>query len=114
MKFKMNGYNWNIEYMSAENLKKEAGKENEEGYYCFGLTVFTKQKIYINEEVSKERQRQTLYHELMHCYIGCYITDNDIAFDEEQLCNTTAKSHDIIDGIADDFFRTINLKKGAK
>lgn len=114
MKFKMNGYSWNIEYMSAEDLKKEAKKENEEECYYFGLTSFTKQKIYLNEEVSKERQKQTLYHELMHCYLGCYINDSEINFTEEEMCNVSAKSHDIIEGIADDFFRTINTKRDVK
>lgn len=111
MKFKMNGYDWVIEYKTTEELKKELNKEDDKEYYCYGLTVFSKQRIYINEEVSKQRQRHTLYHELMHCYIGSYINDEMLSFDEEALCNISAKSHDIINNIANDFFETVSKKE---
>lgn len=103
MFFEMNGYNWEIKYATAEEVKKEFNDNNPDSYY-FGITTMSKQQILINNEVSIEKQKETLYHELMHCYINCYILDG-LQFDEEGLCNISAKSHNMIHKIAEDFFQ---------
>ena len=102
MKFIMNDLEWEIRYASAEEVKAVFNDKNEESYY-FGSTTLSRQEILINKEVSLEKQKETLYHELMHCYINCYLCDG-MQFDEEGLCNISAKSHNMIHKIAEDFF----------
>lgn len=67
----------------------------------------SEQRILINNEVSYKKQKQTLYHELIHAYIYSYITDEGIE-NEEVICNIGAKSHDLIENITKEFFK----KKG--
>jgi hypothetical protein len=40
----------------------------------------------------------------MHCYIGCYLYEFK-SFDEENVCNISANSHDIIHKIVEDYFK---------
>ena len=102
MKFKMNDLEFTIRYASANEVKAVFNDKNEDSYY-YGVTTLSKQEILINNEISREKQKETLYHELMHCYIFCYLC-NGLQFDEEGLCNISAKSHNIINKISDDFF----------
>lgn len=103
MKFKMNNLKWEIKQASAEEVKAGFNDNNPESYY-FGSTTLSTQTILINSEVSIEKQRETLYHELMHCYIACYLCDG-LQFDEEGICNISAKSHDIIHEIVEEYFK---------
>ena len=103
MKFKMNNLEWEIKKASAEEVKAGFNDNNPESYY-FGSTTLSTQTILINEEASIDKQRETLYHELMHCYIACYICDG-LQFDEEGLCNISAKSHDMIHSIVEEYFK---------
>ena len=103
MKFKMNDYNWEIKFASAEEVKKTFNDNHPDSYY-FGSTTMSNQLILINNEVSIEKQKETLYHELMHCYINCFLIDS-LQFDEEGLCNISAKSHNMIHKIVEDFFK---------
>ena len=102
MKFIMNELEWNVRYASADEVKAVFNDKNEDSYY-YGSTTLSKQEILINRESTKEKQKETLCHELMHCYIFCYLCDG-IQFDEEGVCNISAKSHNIIHKIAEDFF----------
>lgn len=102
MQFEMNGQKWTIKYATAEEVKTVFNDKNEESYY-YGSTTMSKQKILINKEATKEKQIETLYHELMHVYIFCYLCDG-LQFDEEGLCNISAKSHDIIHSITKKYF----------
>ena len=54
------------------------------------------------------QKEQTLKHELMHCYIGCYLFNSEKEYTEEDLCNISANSHDIIHEIVKQYF---NCKK---
>lgn len=103
MKFRMNDLEFTIEYATAEEVKKVFNDKKEESYY-YGSTTLSEQKILINKEVSKEKQKETLYHELMHCYIYCYLCDG-LQFDEEGLCDISAKSHNIIHKIVEEYFK---------
>ena len=52
----------------------------------------------------KEQKRQTLLHELMHCYVWSYVCGfNNIS--EEALCDISANSHDIIHEIVENYFK---------
>lgn len=103
MKFKMNELEFTIKNASADEVKKVFNDKNEESYY-YGSTTLSKQEILINNEVSIEKQKETLYHELMHCYIYCYLCDG-LHFDEEGICNISAKSHNIIHKIVENYFK---------
>ena len=51
--------------------------------------------------------KQTLYHELMHCYLWSYIhIFNEIS--EEAMCDISANSHDIIHKIVEDYFEEVD------
>ena len=103
MKFKKNDLEFTIRYATADEVKPVFNDKNEDSYY-YGSTTLSKQEILINNEVSKEKQIETLYHELMHCYIFCYLCDG-LQFDEEGLCNISAKSHNIIHNIVERFLK---------
>lgn len=98
----MNNLVWTIKYATANDVKRVFNDKNEESYY-YGCTTMSSQEILINKEVSLEKQRETLYHELMHCYIYSFLCDG-LQFDEEGLCNISAKSHNMIHTICEDFF----------
>ncbi len=102
MNFKMNNYNWTIDYATADEVKKVFNDNNENSYY-YGATKLSTQQILINKEVSKEKQKETLYHELMHCYIWSYLSD-EINYNEEILCDLSSKSHDMIHDVCKNFF----------
>ncbi|MBO7527180.1 MAG: hypothetical protein J6T74_04685 [Clostridia bacterium] len=103
MKFKMNELEWEIKEATADEVKSNFKSASEESIY-FGCTQLSTQTIILNKEASKEKQRQTLYHELMHCYIYCYICDG-LNFDEEGICELSAKSHNMIHEIAERYFK---------
>ena len=104
MKFKMNNRNWIIKQASKDWLLEQYKKEYSDGVYCFGLTRYNEQIIYINDELNIDTKKQTLYHELMHCYIWNFLHNCD-NYEEEVLCDISANSHDIIHKIVEDYFR---------
>lgn len=103
MKFWINNRQWTIEEVNSDWLLTEYIKENDKGVYCFGLTKYNEQVIYINTEVHKDVKKQTLYHELMHCYLWNYVQNFD-EVSEELLCDISANSHDIIHKIVESYF----------
>lgn len=102
MKFKMNNCFYEIKEVSQEELQREIADE-EDGYY-YGQTRFQKQIILMDKDLSIERKRKTLIHELTHIYIREYLTTRDISPDEEVLCDIHANCHDIIHKIVEDYF----------
>lgn len=102
MKFKMNNSIYTIEEVSQEELQKEEIDEND-GYY-YGQTRFQKQIILIDKNLSVERKRKTLIHELTHVYIREYLTTRNISPDEEVLCDIHANCHDIVHEIIENYF----------
>ena len=109
MNFVMNNRNWKIIEFSQEEIKqhmidyKYDGEPADGRYY--GQTYIDEQIIYIDKNLNSEQKRQTLLHELMHCYIGCYLFQNSKDYSEEDLCNISACSHDIISKIVNDYFK---------
>lgn len=102
MKFKMNNRTWEIKDVDKDWLLEEYKKEYEGGMYCFGLTRYSQQIIYLNEELCEDSKKQTLLHELMHCYIWSYCHQfNNIT--EEEMCDISANSHDIIHEIVEKY-----------
>lgn len=119
MKFKINNREWKIIETSQEAIKNKQNirRANEEEniksidsrYY--GITYCDEQKIYIDEDLPKDRKKATLIHELAHCYIDNYITHCDKQYTEEDVADIVSNSHDIIRNIADKYFEVKNEHK---
>lgn len=107
MKFKINNREWEIIELSQEEIKQKIkeydGVVEELGIY-FGSTQTANQKIYLDKDICIEQKKQTLMHELMHCYIVCFLFSTK-SYDEEDLCNISANSHDIIHDIVEKYFK---------
>ena len=104
MKFLMNGREWEIKEISQEQFEPTPDPK-EEGN-CFGLCAYEEQTIYLWKDLCYEQKRQTLMHELLHCYIGCYISFEDIdSFNEDVMCNICSNSHNIIHEIVEEYFQ---------
>ena len=100
----MNERLWEIE--EIEQSRFYATEDEKERGDCYGMCVYNEQKIYLWKDLCKEQKRQTLMHELMHCYIGSYISFEDIEnFNEDVMCNISANSHDIIHKITEEYFK---------
>jgi hypothetical protein len=103
----MNRETWEIKEIPQEQFTEHGDCTKDDGFF-FGQSHFTLQEIWIDESLSEEKKKKTLYHELMHCYIKCFIASGDMKFDEESLCDISANSHDYIHEIVEDYF---NKKK---
>lgn len=104
MDFIINGRNWHIRELEQDKILKLYQEEYENGTYCFGMTKYPQQTIYINKDMCVEVKKQTLYHELMHCYLFSYFHEAN-EFGLEALCDISANSHDIIHDIATEYFK---------
>jgi len=106
--FKMNDRVWHIVEVSQKDFwidDDELDKMNSREYH-FGRTKFDKNEIWLWQDISQEQKRKTLYHELLHCYRGMYVTFNDINCDEDFWCDLSANSHDMIHDIVERYFDT--------
>lgn len=111
--FKMNNRNWIIEEKSQEEIKRYQNErranedENIKGidsrYY--GITFVDVQKIYIDKDLLKDRKKQILIHELIHCYISEYITHRDKEYIEEDIADIASNSFEIIENIVNSYFK---------
>lgn len=104
MNFKINNRNWEIKEVDGQWLLDEYKKDYDNAAFCFGLTKYSNQIIYINKDMKNETKKLTLYHELMHCYIWNYLHSCS-EYGEEVLCDVSANSHDIIHKIVEDYFK---------
>lgn len=107
MEFKINNRKWKIVETNQDVMCSIEGVEKEKGLTFFGLTCYENQTIYLWETLSKEQKRQTLLHELMHCYIGTYVSFQDLQLTEDFMCNISANSHDIIHDIVEKYFKKV-------
>lgn len=109
MKFEINNRKWEIIEVSQDEIRQHILDYKYDGvpeigrYY--GQTYYSEQKIYLDKDLHIEQKKQTLLHELMHCYIGCYLFQNSRDYTEEELCNISANSHDIIHEIIKKYFK---------
>ncbi len=110
MEFQMNNITYKIKEVSQEEIVNEAGGDIEEDEYFYGLAVYSKQTIYLDEDLSYARKRKTLIHELTHVYIREFITSNGLQnISEEMLCEMNENTHDIIHEIVEKYFNNTTL-----
>lgn len=104
--FEMNNRLWAIEEVEEQEIIDILQKQEEcKILMANGLTDFQQQVILLNKNIHPEMKKQTLYHELMHCYIRCYITFDQLSgIEEEMICDICANSHDIIHKIVEGYF----------
>jgi len=110
MKFEMNSRTFIIKEVDQKWFWEDDGKLNEMNNreHFFGRTSFNEQMICLDKNISAEQKRKTLYHELLHCYIGMYIGFSGIGEqNEEFVCDLTANSHDIIHNIVEQYFKEV-------
>jgi len=106
-KFMMNNRIWTIKEVPQSKFWEDSGEldkmNNEETY--FGRTKYKLQEIWIDKDLPEDLKKKTLYHELMHCYKGCYICFYDLnGQDEDFWCEISSNSHDIIHKIVREYF----------
>lgn len=65
-----------------------------------GVTVRSKNKIYINKNLQKDLFRRTIIHELTHAYIWSYGLNQVESFKEENICDFLESHGDSIIGTA--------------
>ena len=104
MRFEMNNRTWEIKEISSKSILEILQEESPNSTYCFGVTKYNLQTIFLNKELPIETKKTTLYHELMHCYIWNYLS-NQFDYNEEQLCDISANAHDIIHEIVEKYFK---------
>lgn len=114
MKFKMNDVEFEIIEVQQKEYKQLRVEEDEKEDGCtpsntdtgvyLGATHHKTCKIYLDKNQPKDRKRKTLLHELMHCYVYEYISHTELQFNEEELADISANSHDIIHKIVEDYF----------
>lgn len=103
MKFIMNNRDWEIKEKDEKEMQ-DYMNDKENSY--FGLTIRSEQQIWLNKDLAKGQKRQTLMHELMHCYVSCFISLQELTYNEESICDISANAHDIIEEITRDYFNT--------
>ena len=111
MKFELNGIEWTIEEIDEERMKAEAELD-----HIWGLTVYSKQKVFLLDSLSKELLIQTLKHELTHAWLDSYAhpQNNEYKYHYEQICEIVAKSNDFINDIVEKYKEAKNEKKSVK
>ena len=110
MKFKINDREWEIRETDINGLREQYNKdlveeERDKKSFFYGLCTLSEQLILLNKNVHIERKKKTLYHELMHVYKDVFIGNQEFQFNEEELCDISANSHNIIHKICEDYFK---------
>lgn len=102
MKFKINNDKWEIKELDTRTLcERFDGDENE---FLYGFCSYTENVIYLNNMLTLDRKRNTLIHELTHCWT----MSNGWGFsgdtDRETICNIVACSNYFINDITNKYF----------
>ena len=105
MEIEINNNKWEITEHSSKEMLEEYKKNHPDSEYCFGLTFYGNHKIWLNKDMCQDEKILTLRHELMHAYIWSIGNCNFSQFDEEDVCNLSAKSSWIINDIINKYFK---------
>ena len=109
MRFTFNDVTYEIKEVEQKDFWDYQCDE-QDGYY-YGQTHFQTQEVWLDKDLSYEKKKKTLYHELMHCYIREFVTTRDIEPTEEIMCDISANSHDSIHEIVERYFKYMEVKK---
>ena len=102
MKFKMNNSDWEIKEISNAEMNILISSDKQETF-THGTTQYDCNTIFINEETPNKKN--TLYHELTHCFMYEYGHNQwQKEFNNEDVCEIVASSHDIIHDIVEEYF----------
>lgn len=82
---KIAGQLWTIETVNSHDASLMANGES-----CFGTAWPAKMKIFISNELSGDRLKRTIKHELTHAYINATQCSRNETFSEEELCDFIA------------------------
>lgn len=108
MKFKINSSEWEIKEISLLELNQKYIDTHDEvqgkGLYVFGLCRYPEHIIYLNKELHRDQLKETLKHELTHCYLWSVGMQFD-KFEEEDICNIVSSSNSFINEIVNEYFK---------
>lgn len=104
MKVKISNLTYEIvEETDGENVFCDAEIDGEQNQMRLGLTEFNTQKIYLYKNMSRERKKHVLKHELTHAFIDafglCFI---DLT--EDTVCEFVAVHSQEINNICNRYF----------
>lgn len=104
MRFIMNNEVWEIIKIDKETIVNKYNEEmGEEANFVFGLTIYSKHEIWLNEEMCKDQLIKTLRHELTHCYIWSFGLHHLPLYEEEMVCDIVASSSFVINTVVEDY-----------
>lgn len=106
MKVQINQYEYEI--IETSNGSK-VFLDREDGEARIGLCDYLRQVIYIHEDLTEARKRETLAHELCHAFLNAHGIDNADK-SEEIICNFVAIYHKKITEIVNGYFATKAVK----
>ena len=110
MEFYANGLKWEI--IKEDNdrfheIRREKGREQNEqikdDLFCYGFTNPVEQKIYLNGILCEQQLRQTLIHELVHCWLWS-IGASYTTYCEDAVCDTVSASYEFIHRVVEEYF----------
>lgn len=103
MKFKINNNQWEIKIISNAEMNIMYSSDLKETF-IHGITRYDELVIYINQLAPDKRK--TLYHELTHCFMYEFgHNQQEKEYNNEDVCEINACSHDIIHAIVEDYFK---------
>ena len=114
MKIKMNNIEYEIKEMTQQEYKNfrieeekaTASEITDTSKGCwFGASHHYQNIIFLDKNLPKDRKRNVLIHELTHCYISEYISHQEKQYNEEDVADISANSHDIIHKIIEKYFK---------
>lgn len=105
--FKINGDNWRVVFVSPYHPMLQKKDDS----YTLGACVDDTKKIYINNELSLEKLKKVLCHEITHAAMFSY--DIQLTEDQEELLADLLATYgqEIID-ITNKIFSKIKNKRG--
>ena len=93
MEFEINNTKWKIELVSKDQMKLQADND-----YTLGLTIYSEQRILLNE--SQANIIKTLKHELAHVWLYEYgHSQNEKGYNYEEVCEIVSSSNNFINEI---------------
>ena len=97
MNFVVNNLEWTMNFVDADKAFL-----NENGNTILGLTEYVSQTISIRKGMSEQLTRNTVIHELCHCFLFSFGFCSE-SYDEEAICNLFGSHADSILELTDEF-----------